>query len=253
MPRKTEGSASAPVSRASAAADPYPSATARKSTRAGGAGSKRVKYISASDEDEDEAMLLVEEEDDDEGGGGKTPVAQQRRGAKAIKAGQSSFARRAADAVLRETAKEKVAEAADFSAKLKAAIGAGQAGADKLIGDSKLKIEKKFEQLTLSKAPRFTLVGEPESYRNAAFSQHKGARRLADMLQKYNLKLLNPEDDLHEAVSQMFTARIERTQREQRKLDKVVAKTAADYHAAAQNADGSYNELRKYLKRTARV
>lgn len=96
-PRRTAGSSSAPVSRASAAgANPYPqmAAAARKSARSTG---KRVKYTpdaAASDEEsyqaEDSMMMLLgegqdEDEDEEVAAADETPVAQQKRGAKAEK------------------------------------------------------------------------------------------------------------------------------------------------------------------------
>lgn len=96
MPRKAAGSSSAPVSRA---ADPYPqppSAAARKSARS--TAGKRVKYTDAAASDEgsyqaEDSMLLLlgegededEEEEEEVAAADETPVAQQKRGAKAEK------------------------------------------------------------------------------------------------------------------------------------------------------------------------
>ena len=63
--------------------------------------------------------------------------------------------------------------------------------------------EQKLEQLTHVKAQRFTLVGQPEQYRQVALRLDEYARRLAGSLQKYNLKLLDPDDDLHQAIAQV--------------------------------------------------
>ena len=63
--------------------------------------------------------------------------------------------------------------------------------------------EQKVEHFTHAKAERFTLVGQPEQYRQVALRLDNCARRLAGSLQKYNLKLVDPDDDLHQAIAQV--------------------------------------------------
>lgn len=60
MPRKSEESASAPVSRAAANLGSVPS---RKSARATGASKKRVRYTSTSDEEHCGDEVAIDEED----------------------------------------------------------------------------------------------------------------------------------------------------------------------------------------------